>query len=98
MIVEDDVTARRAMSGILKRHGFALLEVGTVAEATIGLAHQPSWVLLDLMLPDGDGSEVLQEIRRRGMKTRVCVVSGCDRGVREAALSGGAPAAPPRAV
>jgi two-component system response regulator QseB len=33
-------------------------------------------VVLDLMLPDGDGADVLRKIREEGFKTRVCVTTG----------------------
>ena len=38
---------------------------------------RPGWVLLDLMLPDGCGSEVLGRIRQDGLESRVCVITGC---------------------
>ena len=75
--MEDDKTARRAISLILKRHGFSVSEAGTVAEAMSGLAFRPDWVLLDLMLPDGCGSEVLRRVGAEELATRVCVITGC---------------------
>ena len=42
-----------------------------------GLAQRPDWVLLDLMLPDGCGSEVLKKVNADRLATRVCVVTGC---------------------
>src|SRR5690348_17968305 len=60
LVVEDDRGARRAMALILKRHGFAVCEAGTVAEAMAALGAKPGWVLLDLLLPDGCGIDVLK--------------------------------------
>jgi DNA-binding response OmpR family regulator len=37
----------------------------------------PEWILLDLMLPDGTGVDLLRRIRRDGLATRVCVITGC---------------------
>jgi DNA-binding response OmpR family regulator len=90
MIVEDDVTARRAMSALLSLHGFVLSEAGTVAEAFAGLVDRPAWVLLDIMLPDGNGIEVLRRIRESDMNTRVCIITGCDRETLEGARRSGA--------
>src|SRR4051794_18766469 len=53
LVVEDDRTARRALTLLLRHRGFAVSEAGTIAEAVAGLAARPDWVLLDLMLPDG---------------------------------------------
>jgi DNA-binding response OmpR family regulator len=76
LVVEDDRTARRAVTQILKRQGYTVSEAGTVAEAVELLARRPDWVLLDLMLPDGCGTEVLRRAREAG-GSRVCVVTGC---------------------
>src|SRR5262245_47560309 len=63
LIVEDDWAARKAITLILKKRGFAVSEAGSVADAFRGLGppqhHPPEWVLLDLMLPDGSGIDVL---------------------------------------
>ena len=64
------------MTQILKRQGYTVSEAGTVAEAVELLARRPDWVLLDLMLPDGCGTEVLRRAREAG-GCRVCVVTGC---------------------
>src|SRR5688500_3798696 len=76
LVVEDDRTARRAVTQILKRQGYTVSEAGTVAEAVELLARRPDWVLLDLMLPDGCGTEVLRRAREAGGR-RGCVVPGC---------------------
>jgi DNA-binding response OmpR family regulator len=45
--------------------------------AASAAADPPDWVLLDLMLPDGCGLEVLRRLRGEGSPTRVCVITGC---------------------
>ena len=76
-MVEDDRAARKAIRFILKTSGFSVTEAGTVAEAMGALAQRPDWVLLDLMLPDGCGTEVLRKLRAEGPPSRVCVITGC---------------------
>nr|WP_243664028.1 response regulator [Rhodothermus marinus] len=49
-------------------------------------AHRFDVVLLDVMLPDRSGFEVLEEMRRRGLETPVLVLTG--RGEREQVLQG----------
>ena len=80
LIVEDDRAARRAIGAILRRQGYAVSEAGSVAEALQGLACMqppPDWILLDLMLPDGSGVDVIRDVRGRGHSSRVCVITGC---------------------
>jgi DNA-binding response OmpR family regulator len=90
LLVEDDKTARRAIALLLKRQGFAVSEATTVAEAMQGIVRGPDWTLLDLMLPDGSGLDVLRTIRSEGLRMRVCVISGCHEHVLEQAREMGA--------
>jgi DNA-binding response OmpR family regulator len=94
LVVEDDLTARRAITLILRKLGFAPSEAATVAEALRKLTdRRPEWVLLDLMLPDGYGTEILRAIRIAAeageTPPRVCVITGCGTDlVTEARLLG----------
>jgi len=71
------------MALILKRHGFAVCEAGTVAEAMAALGAKPGWVLLDLLLPDGCGIDVLKALKSDGGSSKVCVITGCGPGMLE---------------
>jgi DNA-binding response OmpR family regulator len=77
LVVEDDRAARRAICLILARQGFAVSETDTVAGALRGLELHPDWVLLDLMLPDGCGTEVLRRAGATGASSKMCVITGC---------------------
>ena len=74
--MDDDRAARRVVGLILKRLGFEVHEAGTVADALAAVERRPDWVLLDLMLPDGCGTDVLRKAKSQA-GSRVCVVSGC---------------------
>ena len=87
LLVEDDPASRRAMRLLLKHSGWDVLAVATVGEAIAHLAAPgarglPQWVVLDLMLPDGDGSAVLRYIRGGGLPIRVTVTTGVSDPVR----------------
>lgn len=64
LVVDDEPGIRRVLTGYLRADGFEVLEAGTGAEA-LRLARRaaPDLVLLDVMLPDLDGIEVLRQLR-----------------------------------
>jgi response regulator of citrate/malate metabolism len=64
-------------------------EAGSVAQAVSALDAAPNWILLDLMLPDGNGTSVLRKIRNDRLSSRVCLVTGCcDEMLRDAQRTG----------
>jgi DNA-binding response OmpR family regulator len=65
LIVEDEEPARRALAGYLQRRGYDVFEADSAGEAIRQWdAHRADLVLLDLGLPDLDGTEVIRRIRR----------------------------------
>lgn len=76
LIVEDDPPARIATHFLCLRLGFETASAATLAEAVPLLAWPPDVMLLDLMLPDGNGLELLRRVREWGMNTRVVVATG----------------------
>jgi len=76
LIVEDDKSARRAMKLLLQGGGWSVTEAGTVLDGLHYLCENPQWVILDLMLTDGDGIAVLERIRNAGLPIKVAVVTG----------------------
>lgn len=63
-MVEDDPSIADAIVSGLRRHGFEPTLVGTGAEAVLG-AVDADLVVLDLGLPDLDGTEVCRRIREQ---------------------------------
>jgi len=64
LIVDDSLTVRMDLSEAFEAAGFATVLASTVAEARKQLELQPvSAVILDVILPDEDGIELLREIR-----------------------------------
>jgi two-component system KDP operon response regulator KdpE len=91
LVVDDEPAILRAVQTNLGRHDFRVDTAATGQEAldAMGRLH-PDLILLDLGLPDMDGLEVLQSIRRRA-NTPVVVLSA--RGAEQdkvAALDSGA--------
>ena len=76
LIVEDDPWLRSGMTALVKTLGQEPDTAATVAEALTKLNSKPSRVLLDLNLPDGLGTKVLERIRAEHMPIKVAVISG----------------------
>lgn len=64
LAVDDDPDVLFTVKAILKKEGFEVITANGGAEALELLkTHTPELVLLDVMMPDIDGWEVLKEIR-----------------------------------
>jgi DNA-binding response OmpR family regulator len=75
-VVEDDLATHNALQLILQRRGWEVTVATTVADALNQLDESVSLVVLDLMLPDGDGLKVLKHIRAQGWAACVVVTTG----------------------
>jgi two-component system KDP operon response regulator KdpE len=65
LMVEDDAATRSSVVANLVSHGYRVLEAADVATALRSWeAGRPDLILLDLGLPDGDGSTVIRRVRR----------------------------------
>ena len=65
LVVEDETSISEPLAEHLAKEGFDPLVTGTVADATTAYeAREPDFLLLDVMLPDGDGRDLCREIRR----------------------------------
>jgi two-component system KDP operon response regulator KdpE len=66
MVVEDDPEIRGLLRTSLAAEGFAVTTAVSVSEATALLKHDPpDLIVLDLGLPDGDGAQLVREVRRQ---------------------------------
>ncbi|HUR49290.1 MAG TPA: response regulator [Acidimicrobiales bacterium] len=75
VIVDDSLTVRMDLADAFRDAGFLAVPCSTVAEARAALAQAPGSVfVLDVLLPDGDGVDLLQEIRTSPAGTSAVVV------------------------
>jgi two-component system KDP operon response regulator KdpE len=90
LVVEDEVRMRRFLWEVLSDR-FRVAEASSLAQAERMAAEKhPVAVLLDLMLPDGDGIDLIRMLRERS-RVPVIVLSGRDgEGDKVAALDAGA--------
>jgi two-component system KDP operon response regulator KdpE len=75
LVVEDDREIRALLQSSLSVEGFDVQTAVSLSEARALLQHKtPDLIVLDLGLPDGDGVQLVQELRRQH-STPVIVVS-----------------------
>lgn len=66
LVVDDEATVRELLSAALRFAGFHVTSAASAGEAVAAAtAEPPDLVLLDVMLPDADGFEVVRRLRER---------------------------------
>jgi two-component system, OmpR family, response regulator RegX3 len=66
LVVEDEESISEPFAEALRRANFEAVVTATAAGALeLAESEQPDLVMLDLILPDGDGRDVCRELRRR---------------------------------
>jgi DNA-binding response OmpR family regulator len=94
LLVEDEPNVALSLTFLMRQEGHALRHVATLAEARAALQEQPpDLLLLDAMLPDGNGVDLCREIRRHPdlSGVRILLVSARGREAdRAAAAAAGA--------
>lgn len=64
LVVEDDAPLRAFLRTALSAHGYRVVEAATLGEARIAVTTcNPEVLLLDLGLPDGDGLDLVRQVR-----------------------------------
>ena len=76
LIVDDEETARSFVSGALSDAGYEAIEAGDLAQARQAIATGAAdIVLLDVVLPDGSGLSLLQQIERENPRPPVILIT-----------------------
>lgn len=90
LVIEDEPAIAESISYALRREGYAVHAAATLSEAEQALVGV-DLIVLDLMLPDGSGFDLLGRLRREGESPAVIVLSSRDAEAdRVAALETGA--------
>ncbi len=75
MVVDDDPGIQEAAAAILEDEGYQVIHAGDGVQALELLSPNcPDLILLDLMLPRMTGSEFMEELAQRGLRSAVSVV------------------------
>lgn len=76
LIVEDNIELSNDMQAYLGKEGFVCESAASKLEAIDKLAaFSYDIILLDIMLPDGSGMDVLNHIKTRGIKSGILIIS-----------------------
>lgn len=79
LIIEDDSSLREIMHRALVAEGYVVETASTFFEAESKIAgYEYDCVLLDIMLPDGNGLKILEQIKSLGKNDRVIIISARD--------------------
>lgn len=78
LVVDDDLDLCSNLWDLLREHGYRVCIANDVARA-VSQIHDDKYevILLDLKLPDGDGSQVLQSIQKKTDESHVIMITGC---------------------
>lgn len=79
LLVDDDEAGRLTLAALLEDAGFEVFTAASVGEARRELqARAHVLVILDFLLPDGRGTELVSDAKERNPQTVIAVVSGRD--------------------
>lgn len=92
LVVDDDATLTTVVRRLLEEDGYAVDVAGNAEDGrTLAMVNDYDAIVLDLVLPDGNGISILQGLRRDGKKTPIIVLTGTkDSDVTVRALDAGA--------
>ena len=77
LLVDDDAPFRQRLGLMLERKGFAVTAVGSVAEARAAAGSiKPSHAVVDMRLDDGNGLDLVGDLRALNPDIRIVVLTG----------------------
>jgi two-component system KDP operon response regulator KdpE len=91
LLVDDEVAIQRAVAPLLRSRGYDVDVVGTGLEAVSAVVdHAPDLIVLDLGLPDLEGTEVCRRIRKHSKAPIIILSARGEEADKVAALDLGA--------
>ena len=77
LVIDDDESYRILLRHYLEKSGYDVIDAADGANALrIVRVEQLQLLILDIVMPDMEGLETIQELRRQGNKTKILAVSG----------------------
>ena len=80
LVADDEDSIRSLLEHFFRAEGHAVLVVGNARQAVEVMAKQPfDLVITDVLMPDGDGLDLITELRKRQPAARILAMSGGGR-------------------
>lgn len=76
LLVEDDASLAQSLTQFLTREGFSVSWAAHLGDAEMRLSEKPDALILDWMLPDGQGVDWLARLRERKLGLPVILLTG----------------------
>jgi two-component system, OmpR family, phosphate regulon response regulator PhoB len=87
LIVDDEANLRRTLAEVLSAEGYETTESGTGQEALQSISERrPDIVFCDWMMPNGDGQQLLEQLRNRDLLRAMPVVIVTAHGTSQNAI------------
>lgn len=78
LLVEDDIFLRDGLSEMLTKEGYDVTVAENFITANEKIREHFQLIILDIMLPDGNGLELCQKIRKADNNTPILFLTACD--------------------
>ena len=76
LIIEDERDLARGLTDILEFEGYEVSSAHTAKAGTEAVAgEEPDCIILDIMLPDGNGFDVCEDLRKRNVRTPILMLT-----------------------
>ena len=78
LVIEDQRSLLRNLERGLAEEGYEVVAAASITEACEAVARQPDLIVLDWMLPDGSGIDLLRQFRGQGIWQPVLILTARD--------------------
>jgi DNA-binding response OmpR family regulator len=79
IVIEDESELAKSITGILKDEGYLVDSVASFEEASLRIwDHVYDVVILDIMLPDGNGIDLIKDIKEKQSEAGIIIISAKD--------------------
>lgn len=77
LIVDDDKPFLTRLARAMESRGYSVTTAGSVAEGLAAVAlHAPAYAVIDMRLQDGNGIDVMSDLKRRRPDARAIILTG----------------------